>query len=589
MPLPFANEKLYEACKKGVLADVCTALEVKGGGGGGIDVNYRGDGGRTPLYWASTNGHVDIVRHLLSVNGIQVNQARDDGVTALIMASTKGHVDVVRLLLGAEGVEVNQADNNGFTALIMASTKGHVDVVRLLLGAEGVEVNQASNNGCTALIVASNEGHVDVVRLLLGAEGVEVNQAENNGFTALIMDQGHVDVVRLLLGAEGVEVNQASNDGCTALIMASQNGHVDYVRLLLGAEGVEVNQAMNGGYTALILASNEGHVDVVRLLLGAEGVEVNQASNDGATALIIASNKGHVEVTRLLKAKEHEWAYGTVDSIRPDATRDSNFEISLSSTSHIAVAVGNTSASRRDRRQQAATLDSMEKKTQPFFACCGALTVLLGFACCGALTVLLGVISLNVVYSQSNSARSGVAFPCGVDVNGTFTHNGATEALKQSMLSWNVAIGGPVMAAVILGLVYACAMGIGGKIGEAIGVGFGGALGTPFAIGAIGLCCWVVFGPLWIANVLGSDVKYCGGETAYGGRCCLEATWAIYSGALYTFASLAATMFFLVKEYAENAEKGEMEVFYGEFFCAGLVFVLQVYGVASAYMDNISV
>jgi len=235
----------------------------------------------------------------------------------------------------------------------------------------------------------------------------------------------------------------------------------------------------------------------------------------------------------------------------------------------------------------------MEKKTQPFFACCGALTVLLGFACCGALTVLLGVISLNVVYSQSNSARSGVAFPCGVDVNGTFTHNGATEALKQSMLSWNVAIGGPVMAAVLVGLVFACAMGcqalIGGKIGEAIGVGFGGALGTPFAIGAIGLCCWVVFGPLWIANVLGSDVKYCGGETAYGGRCCLEATWAIYSGALYTFASLAATMFFLVKEYVENAEDGEMEVFYREFFCAGLVLVLQVYGVASAYMNNISV
>jgi ankyrin repeat protein len=461
----------------------------------------------------------------------------------------------------------------------MASQNGHVDVVRLLLGAEGVEVNQANNNGYTALIMASNEGHVDVIRLLLGAEGVEVNQASNDGFTALkkASQNGHVDVVRLLLGAEGVEVNQAMNGGYTALIIASKKGHVGVVRLLLGAEGVEVNQAMNGGYTALIVASNEGHVDVVRLLLGAEGVEVNQALNDGCTALIIASNKGHVEVTRLLKAKEHEWAYGTVDSIRPDATRDSNFEISLSSTSHIAVAVGNTSAGRRDRRQQAATLDSMKKKTQPFFACCGALTV------------LLGVISLNVAYSQSNSARSGVAFPCGVDVNGTFTHNGATEALKQSMLSWNVAIGGPVMAAVILGLVYACAMGIGGKIGEAIGVGFGGALGTPFAIGAIGLCCWVVFGPLWIANVLGSDVKYCGGETAYGGRCCLEATWAIYSGALYTFASLAATMFFLVKEYAENAEKGEMEVFYGEFFCAGLVLVLQVYGVASAYMNNISV
>jgi len=177
MPVPFTrNEKLYEACKKGVLAEVCTALEVDGGGG--IDVNYRGDGGRTPLYWASTNGHFDVVRHLLSVNDIQVNQARDNGITALYMASQEGHVDVVRLLLGVEGVEVNQARDNGTTALFMASTKGHVDVVRLLLGAEGVEVNQGMSDGDTALSIASHQGHVEVTRLLLGAKGIDARHVK---------------------------------------------------------------------------------------------------------------------------------------------------------------------------------------------------------------------------------------------------------------------------------------------------------------------------------------------------------------------------------------------------------------------------
>ena len=150
------NEKLLHACEKGELAEVCAALEVDG-----VDVNYRGDGGRTPLYWASAKGHVDIVRHLLSAKGIQVNQARDDGITALFMSSQNGHVDIVRLLLGAEGVEVNQADNDGVTALMMASGNGHVDVVRLLLRAEGVEVNQATNDGHTALSAASAEGFAE--------------------------------------------------------------------------------------------------------------------------------------------------------------------------------------------------------------------------------------------------------------------------------------------------------------------------------------------------------------------------------------------------------------------------------------------
>jgi len=237
------NEELYEACKESALTEVCTALEVDGG----VDVNYRGDGGRTPLYWASTKGHVDVVRHLLSVKDIQVNQARDDGVTALFMASQKGHVDVVRLLLGAEGIEVNQADNDGTTALYMASQNGHVNVVRLLLGAEGVEVNQAMNDGVTALYMASQNGFVEIVRLLLSPIAADIFN----------------------LGAEGVEVNQAGDDGVTALLVASREGHVEVVRLLLGVEGVEVNQVDNDGITALRIASHQGHIDVVRLLTDA--------------------------------------------------------------------------------------------------------------------------------------------------------------------------------------------------------------------------------------------------------------------------------------------------------------------------------
>ena len=163
------NEKLYEACRKGVLAEVCTALEVNGG----VDVNYKcdADKGQTSLIIASRNGHAKVVSLLLQAEGILVNlgAAKSSNFTALFIASQEGHVDVVRLLLGVEGVEVNQAENDGITALIWASVKGHVDVVRLLLGAEGVEVNQAKNNGFTALSVASQQSHLDIVRLLTDA------------------------------------------------------------------------------------------------------------------------------------------------------------------------------------------------------------------------------------------------------------------------------------------------------------------------------------------------------------------------------------------------------------------------------------
>jgi uncharacterized protein len=55
-------------------------------------------------------------------------------VTPLYVASQNSHVDVVRLLIDA-GALINQANNNGVTPLLKASRKGHVDVVCLLIDA----------------------------------------------------------------------------------------------------------------------------------------------------------------------------------------------------------------------------------------------------------------------------------------------------------------------------------------------------------------------------------------------------------------------------------------------------------------------
>ena len=69
----------------------------------------------TPLYVACENGHLDVVRMLLSTEGIDPNRATKDGGTPLYIACEKGHLDVVRMLLSTEGIETNRAmlEKNG--------------------------------------------------------------------------------------------------------------------------------------------------------------------------------------------------------------------------------------------------------------------------------------------------------------------------------------------------------------------------------------------------------------------------------------------------------------------------------------------
>ena len=157
-------------------------------------------------------------------------------LSTLFFASKNGHTDMVKLLLQLGRVDVNQAKNTGCTPLYIASENGHTEVVRLLILAEGIKVNQAMKNGATPLIAASQEGHTEVVRLLLQAQD-----------------------------ARGIDVNRAMNGGFTPLYIASENGHTEVVKLLLQAEGIDTEKKWNR-YTPLSVAKIKGHTEVVKLL-----------------------------------------------------------------------------------------------------------------------------------------------------------------------------------------------------------------------------------------------------------------------------------------------------------------------------------
>jgi ankyrin repeat protein len=68
-------------------------------------VNQTDSGGRTPLSWASIEGHSDCVKLLIEADGVDVNKASNSGETPLSVASGRiGRSDCVRLLREAGGV-----------------------------------------------------------------------------------------------------------------------------------------------------------------------------------------------------------------------------------------------------------------------------------------------------------------------------------------------------------------------------------------------------------------------------------------------------------------------------------------------------
>ncbi|MBC7682269.1 MAG: ankyrin repeat domain-containing protein [Ferruginibacter sp.] len=114
----------------------------------------------SPLMIAALEGQLDICTQLIA-KGADVNKT---GWTPLHYAATRGHLDVIRLLL-ENFAYIDAASPNGSTPLMMAAQYGTDDAVKLLLdeGADPLLKNQKSLSAIDFAQKANRPATVEMV------------------------------------------------------------------------------------------------------------------------------------------------------------------------------------------------------------------------------------------------------------------------------------------------------------------------------------------------------------------------------------------------------------------------------------------
>ena len=173
----------------------------------GVDVNEESSKGLTPLHYAASAGHNDIVE-LLIERGANVN-ATDSGkgATPLDYAHWGDHEEVIETLNAHNAQREHEKGGKGIgqSSLIHdAALDGDIDEVQRQLDA-GVDPNLKSSKGATPLFYAVYGGHLEIVELLI-TRGADVNAVYLNNS---VLDQAHSyddqEMVELL-EAHGAEV-----------------------------------------------------------------------------------------------------------------------------------------------------------------------------------------------------------------------------------------------------------------------------------------------------------------------------------------------------------------------------------------------
>jgi len=125
-----------------------------------IKVESRSAQDESPLMLAAINGLTEICKQLIAADA-DVNKP---GWTPLHYAASKGHLDIMNLLLENHAY-IDAESPNGTTPLMMAAEYGTPEAVKLLLNA-GADAIIKNSLGLTALDFATRADRPDAIRLL---------------------------------------------------------------------------------------------------------------------------------------------------------------------------------------------------------------------------------------------------------------------------------------------------------------------------------------------------------------------------------------------------------------------------------------
>ncbi|APW38165.1 hypothetical protein RD110_13965 [Rhodoferax koreense] len=126
-------------------------------------VESRNDKDESPLMIAAINGQLDLCRKLIARGG-DVNKT---GWTPLHYAATRSHLDVIRLLLDNYAY-IDAESPNKTTPLMMAASYGSMETVQLLLD-EGADPTLKNLQNLSAIDFAQRSGKADAAEAIAAA------------------------------------------------------------------------------------------------------------------------------------------------------------------------------------------------------------------------------------------------------------------------------------------------------------------------------------------------------------------------------------------------------------------------------------
>ncbi|XP_048251613.1 serine/threonine-protein phosphatase 6 regulatory ankyrin repeat subunit C-like [Haliotis rufescens] len=315
-----------------------------------LDINHRGQYGKTPLMIAACRGNRDMFQLLLSqnchislgdfsmsetlsyghvgdwLNMSQFLRAREHGLNRFMMTHKKHYISKLKSHLEEKGSSMLLVDVSGQSLLHTAAETGNLKLAEFLLSQGKVDINTGDASGRTPVMLASVAGHRIMFEFLtkkqcdlslkdtesrgvlhhasqgghfgivhdVGYQDVNKTDRYNKTPVSYCVERGHKHIFDTLLNTGG-DLSVVDTDTNTLLHLASKGGNQAIVEHLLSSGMFDINAVNRDRRTPLLVAAYSGHTDICQHLI-VVGADVHRLDYDGNDVVLVAAQTGNLQL-----------------------------------------------------------------------------------------------------------------------------------------------------------------------------------------------------------------------------------------------------------------------------------------------------
>ena len=284
---------LYHAVTKGHIEMVNFLLSNK------ADVSVKNDTGRKVYHCAANKGNLKLLQALIMHNNDYVNDVDKMNCTPLFYAVSNGHIDIANYLLSTKA-DVSVKDEQGWNVYHRAANKGNLKLLQELIMHNKDYINDVDKKNLTPLHHAVSEGHIEIVNYLLSNKA-DVSVKNNQGWNVyhIASNKGNLKILQELIMHNKDYINDVDQYNLTPLHHAVSEGHIEIVNYLLSNKA-DVSVKNDQGWNVYHRAANKGNLKLLQELIMHNKDYINDVDKMNLTPLYHAVTKGHIEMVNYL-------------------------------------------------------------------------------------------------------------------------------------------------------------------------------------------------------------------------------------------------------------------------------------------------